>query len=237
MAVGLGSGPVRVKIHRLKVTVECHAHVAVLAIGVAPQIVCIGQSLFRDAFALNNLVCGTERLFSLAAREHVFYFLYGFHLVLCFIGAKLHQLREKYTIFAQNNYLFMDSANHNKNDQQRLGQLKNLVMLAAADGHLTDSEMAVLLAVASREKLTPDEFNKVIDDPDSVTIDLPEDEDTKLAYLRDMVAMMMIDGELNEQEMAICKLYAMALGYRGSIVDGMIAGVIDQLDAEFGAAE
>ena len=131
----------------------------------------------------------------------------------------------------------MDSANHNKNDQQRLGQLKNLVMLAAADGHLTDSEMAVLLAVASREKLTPDEFNKVIDDPDSVTIDLPEDEDTKLAYLRDMVAMMMIDGELNEQEMAICKLYAMALGYRGSIVDGMIAGVIDQLDAEFGDAE
>lgn len=131
----------------------------------------------------------------------------------------------------------MDSANHNKNDQQRLGQLKNLVMLAAADGHLTDSEMAVLLAVASRKKLTPDEFNKVIDDPDSVTIDLPEDEDTKLAYLRDMVAMMMIDGELNEQEMAICKLYAMALGYRGSIVDGMIAGVIDQLDAEFGAAE
>lgn len=131
----------------------------------------------------------------------------------------------------------MDSANHHKNDQQRLGQLKNLVMLAAADGHLTDSEMAVLLAVASREKLTPDEFNKVIDDPDSVTIDLPEDEDTKLAYLRDMVAMMMIDGELNEQEMAICKLYAMALGYRGSIVDGMIAGVIDQLDAEFGAAE
>ena len=122
----------------------------------------------------------------------------------------------------------MDSANHNKNDQQRLGQLKNLV---------TDSEMAVLLAVASRENLTPDEFNKVIDDPDSVTIDLPEDEDTKLAYLRDMVAMMMIDGELNEQEMAICKLYAMSLGYRGSIVDGMIAGVIDQLDAEFGDAE
>jgi len=118
----------------------------------------------------------------------------------------------------------------NTRDQQRLGQLKNLVMLAAADGHLTDSEMAVLLAVASRENLTPDEFNKVIDDPDSVHIALPEDEDTKLAYMRDMVAMMMIDGELDEQEMAICKLYAMALGYRGSIIDGMIAGVIDQLD-------
>ncbi len=126
----------------------------------------------------------------------------------------------------------MDTKNENMKDKQRLGQLKNLVMLAAADGKVTDSELAVLVAVASRENLSPEEFNRVIEDPDSVTIDLPEDEDTKLAYLRDMVAMMMVDGELEEQELAICKIYAMALGYRGSIVDGMIAGVVDSLDAE-----
>ena len=117
-------------------------------------------------------------------------------------------------------------------EQQRLGQIKKLVMLAAADGQVTDSELAVLLAVASRENISPEEFNNVIENPDSISITLPEDEDTKLAYLRDMVALMMVDGELDEQELAICKLYAMALGYRGSIVDGMIAGVIDQLDAE-----
>lgn len=131
----------------------------------------------------------------------------------------------------------MDMENGNKKDQQRLGQLKNLVMLASADEKMTDSELAVLLAVASRENITPDEFNKVIDDPDSVNITLPEDEETKLAYLRDMVAMMMVDGELDEQELAICKLYAMALGYSSSIVDGMIAGVIDQFDAETAADE
>ena len=126
----------------------------------------------------------------------------------------------------------MENKKDNTQENQRLGQLKNLVMLASADEKMTDSEMAVLIAVASRENITPEEFNKVIDDPDSVNITLPEDEETKLAYLRDMVAMMMIDGELDEQEMAICKLYAMALGYRGSIVDGMIAGVIDSLDAQ-----
>lgn len=131
----------------------------------------------------------------------------------------------------------MDTKNEIKKDEQRLGQLKNLVMLATADGRFTDSELAVLLAVASRENITPEEFNKVMEDPDSITIELPEDEDTKLAYLRDMVAMMMVDGELDEQELAICKLYAMALGYRGSIVDGMIAGVIDQLDATEGTPD
>lgn len=126
----------------------------------------------------------------------------------------------------------MDTNNDINKNQQRLGQLKNLVMLAAADGHLTDSELAVVLAVASRESITPEEFDQVVDNPDSVTIALPEDEDTKLAYLRDMVALMMIDGELEEQEMAICKIYAMALGYRGSIVDGMIAGIVESLDSE-----
>lgn len=126
----------------------------------------------------------------------------------------------------------MNTDNNNMNDQERLGQIKNLVMLAAADGRVTDSELAVLLAVASRENITPDEFNRVMEDPDSVTINLPEDEDTKLAYLRDMVALMMIDGELEEQELAICKIYAMALGYRSSIVDGMIDGIIESLDAE-----
>ncbi len=131
--------------------------------------------------------------------------------------------------------MMMETKKDKMNDQERLGQLKNLVMLASADEKITDSEMAVLIAVATRENLTPEEFNKVMDDPDSVNITLPEDEETKLAYLRDMVAMMMIDGELDEQELAICKLYAMALGYRGSIVDGMIAGVIDQLDAEAAA--
>lgn len=128
----------------------------------------------------------------------------------------------------------MDTSNDNSRDQQRLGQLKNLVMLASADDKFTDSELAVLLAVASRENISPEEFNKVMDDPDSVNITLPEDEQTKLAYLRDMVAMMMVDGELDEQELAICKIYAMALGYRGSIVDGMIAGVIDKMDAADG---
>jgi uncharacterized tellurite resistance protein B-like protein len=131
----------------------------------------------------------------------------------------------------------MNEEKNANQEQQRLGQLKNLVMLASADERFTDSELAVLLAVASRENISPEEFNRVMENPDSVDIVLPEDEDTKLAYLRDMVAMMMIDGELDEEEMAICKLYAMALGYQGSIVDGMIAGVIDSLDAEDGSKE
>ena len=66
--------------------------------------------------------------------------------------------------------MMMETKKDKMNDQERLGQLKNLVMLASADEKITDSEMAVLIAVATRENLTPEEFNKVMDDPDSVNI-------------------------------------------------------------------
>ena len=45
----------------------------------------------------------------------------------------------------------METKKDKMNDQERLGQLKNLVMLASADEKITDSEMAVLTAVATRE--------------------------------------------------------------------------------------
>ena len=45
----------------------------------------------------------------------------------------------------------MNTNNENMTEQQRLGQLKNLVMLASVDEKITDSELAVLLAVASRD--------------------------------------------------------------------------------------
>ena len=47
-------------------------------------------------------------------------------------------------------YKMMNEEKNNTQEQQRLGQLKNLVMLASADERFTDSEMAVLLSVASR---------------------------------------------------------------------------------------
>lgn len=44
----------------------------------------------------------------------------------------------------------MNNRENNAQEQQRLGQLKNLVMLASADERFTDSEMAVLLAVEGK---------------------------------------------------------------------------------------
>ncbi|MBQ0070234.1 MAG: hypothetical protein KBT09_10890 [Bacteroidales bacterium] len=113
---------------------------------------------------------------------------------------------------------------------KQLGQIKNLIMLALADGKATDSELALVASIASRESLSQDELDNLIDNPESVKIELPEDEETKKRYLTDMVALMMIDGEMDDNEIALCKLYAISLGYDSSVVENLVLSIADCLN-------
>ncbi len=114
-------------------------------------------------------------------------------------------------------------------DNKKLGQVKNLIMLALADGKASESELAIIASVASREKLSESEVTHLIDNPDSVKIELPDDESVKLRYIEDMVSLMMIDGEINDNELALCKLYAITLGYESTIVEKMILDIVEKL--------
>ena len=114
-------------------------------------------------------------------------------------------------------------------NNKKLGQVKNLIMLALADGKATESELALIAAIASREELTQEELDNLIDHPESVSIELPEDDDEKLRYMEDMVGLMMIDGDLDDNEMAMCKIYAIMLGYESDIVERMILDISEKL--------
>lgn len=114
-------------------------------------------------------------------------------------------------------------------DNKKLGQVKNLIMLALADGKASESELALIAAIASREELTQDELDNLIDNPDSVRIELPDEDSEKLRYLEDMVSLMMIDGDLDDNELAMCKIYAITLGYESTIVEKMILDIAEKL--------
>lgn len=114
-------------------------------------------------------------------------------------------------------------------NKKQLGQIKNLIMLALADGKATESELALIASIASRENLTQEELDNLIDNPDSVSIELPEDEETKKRYLTDMVALMTIDGDMDDNEVAMCKVYAITLGYDPSLVENLVLEIADCL--------
>ncbi len=114
-------------------------------------------------------------------------------------------------------------------DDKRLGQVKNLIMLALADGKATESELALIASIASREELTQEQLDHLIEHPDTVHIELPENDEQKLQYIQDMVALMMIDGDLDDNELAMCKIYAIMLGYESSIVEKMVLDIAEKL--------
>ena len=50
-----------------------------------------------------------------------------------------------------------------------------------------------------------------------------------MRYLEDMVSLMMIDGDLDDNELAMCKIYAIMLGYESTIVEKMILDIVEKL--------
>ncbi len=115
-------------------------------------------------------------------------------------------------------------------DKTGLGQVKNLIMLALADGKASESELAMIAAVATRESLSAEELDSLLEHPGRVRIDLPEEEATRLRYLEDMVELMMVDGEMNDTELALCKIYAIALGYESTSVEQIVLDIASRLE-------
>ncbi len=45
---------------------------------------------------------------------------------------------------------------------------------------------------------------------------------------------MMIDGNIDKNEIAVCKLTAEAMGYRHEVIDAMVTDIIEELKANIG---
>lgn len=116
-----------------------------------------------------------------------------------------------------------------KSDKQKLSHIKSLVALAMADGKVEKSELAAIAAVCSREGVSESEIKNFLDNPDSVDFVPPTDHQTKVQYLKDMCALMMIDGNIDKNEVVLCKLTAEALGFRHEVIDAMVSDIIDDL--------
>ena len=119
-----------------------------------------------------------------------------------------------------------------RGSREKLSHLKNLVVVAFADGKLEDEEMAALTMIMAREGLTPSDFERCLKNPKGIDFIPPKDTVKAAEYLKDMVLLMMSDGEIDKRELALCKATAMALGFRHEIVDAIIMNIIADVERE-----
>lgn len=123
-----------------------------------------------------------------------------------------------------------------KSDDKRikLSHLKKLVALMLADGKIEKQELAAIAAVCSREGLTDTDLKRCLESPESIDFVPPANNMQRVQYLKDMVLLMMSDGNIDDNEMLVCKMTAEVLGFKHEVIDAMILDIIADLRKELG---
>jgi len=113
--------------------------------------------------------------------------------------------------------------------KKRLSHIKNLVALAASDGEIDKNELDLILRIGAQVGLTREELLRIIQRPQSISFRAPDSFRERIEQLYDMVLIMMIDGEIHENEVALCKLTAIRLGFKHQVIEKIVEDVIDMI--------
>ncbi len=125
------------------------------------------------------------------------------------------------------------------NKNTKLGHIINLLSIAYADGNITEEEKQLIYNIAQNLELTDEEFNNCVatwqeTDEDILKVSMPEAEEDRIAFLKNMTLLMMIDGEINENERQYISNAAEQYGFDG---DQAVNYLIKQIQEEYGGSD
>ena len=110
--------------------------------------------------------------------------------------------------------------------------LSNLMKIAESDGSFDKIEVDYLLSLAGRFNVTETELKRIQNDPQAVRYNPPTNDRERFDHLHQLVSMMLIDGEIHDQEMSVCKSYAEKLELRSEFVDDFVRVIGESVDQE-----
>ena len=113
--------------------------------------------------------------------------------------------------------------------KRKKSHLKNLYMIAMADGRMANEEFEFILHVASKMYVSPEVVREVIQFQSDIEFYIPVHDREKLDQIHDCVGLAIIDGDLNDKELALCKLIAMKFGFRPVVVDAILESIISSI--------
>ena len=111
----------------------------------------------------------------------------------------------------------------------KLSHLKHLIMIAHADGKFTEQEAKAVALICTRENVSHKDLKRALNEPSSIDFTSPESVADKINYVKDLVALMMCDGDISDREMEICKLVAIQYGFKPEVVEAIILKSVTDL--------
>lgn len=107
-------------------------------------------------------------------------------------------------------------------DKVNVSHMKNLIEMAAADGHLHENEKALLKTMAKRYGISESHLAEIQKNPEKVELEIPKDEKKKFHQLYDLVTMMGIDNHIHHDETDLAKSLAIKFGYKPTIASELV---------------
>ncbi len=91
--------------------------------------------------------------------------------------------------------------------------MKNLIEMAAADGHFADIEFDLLKSIAKRNNISESHLKDIQKNHAGIAFEVPADNNEKFHQLYDLVHMMAVDSTIHDEERKLSNLFAIKFGY------------------------
>lgn len=115
--------------------------------------------------------------------------------------------------------------------------MRNLIEIAAADGHLGTEEQRLLEYAALRNNISLSQLKAIQENSSAVKFEVPRNKEERFAQLYDLVHMMSVDKNIHGEELRLCEIFAVRFGYRKEVVREMIEMIRQNIEKWVGPKE
>jgi|GEM_PF-1985704 len=107
-----------------------------------------------------------------------------------------------------------ESGEHKKNRSH----LEDLIVVAMADGNISNEEREYLNRLAAEYSITEEELNLMLEHPENYAFHPSVNKDDKLRQMMEIVRMLLSDNQISDNEIGFCKKFAIAMQYNPALV-------------------
>lgn len=111
---------------------------------------------------------------------------------------------------------------YHSEQKKNLAHFAAMATIAAVDGDINPKEKAVLDRFANKLNITDAEYKEVMKKSNQYPIEPQNDVEIRLERLYDLFKMIFADHDVDDEEMALLKKYAIGIGFPLKKVDRLI---------------
>lgn len=97
--------------------------------------------------------------------------------------------------------------------KQDRSHFRNMVMIARADGEISEEEVALLHKMGQKISLSEEQIEMIINDPNKLSINPPVSRMDRYEQIIELIQMVHIDGKVDDNEMDVLERVAVGIGF------------------------